>query len=227
MAIVTEEGLSKIISIVGTHATDITYYLARTLNAAGTKCLVVDNSRDKYLFRSIPKAQGETMAQTGEIVYVQGVAYSEVFFAQYDFVLIHHGLSMNEELLKRSDYIYIVTDYLQYSTEKIKELLSDELMEKSYYLVCRDKVTEKTSVKQLVEEMGLTEARIEESYELYYNEQDYLGFFNLLRSGHVQIKGLSGDMKEFLKGFLLTAIEKEKNKEYKKILQQLMTGKIR
>ena len=101
MAIVTEEGLSKIISIVGTHATDITYYLARTLNAAGTKCLVVDNSRDKYLFRSIPKAQGETMAQTGEIVYVQGVAYSEVFFAQYDFVLIHHGLSMNEELLKR------------------------------------------------------------------------------------------------------------------------------
>lgn len=228
MAIRTEDKMIKLISVVGTATTDISYYFARTLNAAGLTCLVVDNSREKRLFHSIPKAEGEFMVQTGNIFYIAQTAYSEGFFSQYDFVLINHGLSINKELLEASDYVYLITDYSQYSTQNLKVCLSNQKGSSNYYLICKDKVVEKISPRHLIEEMNLAESQIMEIYELYLNEQDATGLFNLYRSGQVQMKTLSSEMKELLRSFLYVVIEKKKTKrEHKAIFRELMTGKIR
>lgn len=228
MSIQSENRITNLISVAGVPTCDIAYYMARLLNTAGFRCLVIDNSKRKDLFRCIRKADETiTIAQTGEIYYMENVAYSEEYFAMFDYVVIYHGMMVDNELLEKSDFKYLQTDYLDITTRKIRRILEAQKEPYKFYLVYRDKVFSKIPEKLLKEEMGIKEEQIIESYEISYNEEDYMCYLGLLRNGITQIKTLSPDMKEVLQEFMKTTIPKENEKEYKLIFKNFLSGKIR
>jgi len=227
MAIHTEEGTTQLISVLGLPMCDLVYYMARTINVTGFRCLVLDNSGLRDLFHAIPKASTEeSMTQTGEIYYVKNVSYSKEFFSCFDFVLIYHGYRINKKLLLESDYAYIQTDYREQTTGIIAEKLKQMEVDLEYILVLRDKIFTKISNKMLMEELGLSRHQVKETFEVEYNEQDYMCYLGLLRNGSTQFKHTSSDMKELIKTFLQTVLQKEKDKEVKDIYRQLIAGRL-
>lgn len=227
MAIRTEEGHeTKLISLMGIPDCDIAYYFARTLNAAGAKVLVIDNTRGAELFTAIRKPDNEEMAQTGELYYLKHKAYSEEFFALYDYVIICHGEHVNGELNVESDYRFVVTDYRPQTTEKIRDELAAQEENLKYFVIYRNKVFAKISEKIITEELGLHEKDILESYQLSYSDQDYACYMGLLRNGSTNVKSTSTEMKDLLNAFIQNVLSETEEKERKAVYKKLLTGKI-
>lgn len=228
MAIQNEGHITQLISVAGLPTCDLAYYMARVINAAGFRCLVIDNSKRKDLYGCIPKADEDIkLTQTGDIYYIDNVAYSEEFFSLYDYVIIYHGMLVDNELLEKSDIRYLQTDYLKTTTQKIRNILKTQKENYPFYLIYRDKAFSKIPEKLLLTEMNLGKKQIIESYEVFYNEQDYMHYIGLLRNGVTNIKSLSNEMKQILKDFLKIAVKLENEKEYKTIYKKFINGKIR
>lgn len=227
MAIQSETGSTQMISIIGYPMCDIVYYFARALNAAGKRVLVVDNEKKHELFHSIRKPENEKLAQTGNIFYISNTAYSEEFFAQYDFVLIFHGMRINDELNVLSDFRYVVTDYRQSTTEELKKVLGRQEDTLKYYVIFRNKVFGKISEKLIMSEIGLIDKSIYEKYEITFNEMDYMCYMGLLRNGSVKTKATSPDIKDLVKSFLHVTIPDKLPKEYTQYFKGFVSGKIK
>ena len=158
MAIVLEDGKStQIISVMGLPQCDIAYYLARAFNAIKKTVLVVDNSRYHELFKSIPNPDNEKMVQTGDIYYIENIKYSEEFFAQYDFVIVYHGMDIRDELNAASDYRYLITDYSPITTERLRTELDRQEDTLKYHIIYRNKVSGKIQEKMILQELGIPE----------------------------------------------------------------------
>lgn len=226
MAIKTEEGISYLISVMGLNRCDFVYYLARILNAASKRVLVVDNSARHEMFECIPKVEGAELGQTGDIYYMCQKAYSEAFFSQFDFVIVFHGLHINAELNEKSDYRFLETDYLANTTKDINKQLERQNTNLTYYVIFRDKVFNKITERMILEELGMQEKNINEQFEISYNEQDYMCYLGLLRNGAAQIKSTSTDMRSVLTIILKTIIPDKTPKEYKQIFKKVLAGKI-
>lgn len=227
MAISTENRTTQIISVMGLYTCDIVYYITRILNAADKRVLVVDNSVGHELFECIRKPDNEKMVQTGEIYYIANVAYSENFFAQYDFVIIYHGMHFDREINSQSDYRIIQSDYKPYTTSQIEKQLYEQDENLSYHLLFRDKAFSKVNEKMLIAEIGLPEKDIVDTYELPYLDQDYMCYLGLLRNGVSNLKSLSTDMKTYLKSVMTELLTVEKPNQYNQIFKKAMSGKIK
>ena len=228
MAIKTEEGHETIlISLMGIADCDIAYYFARALNAAGQKVLVVDNTVDAELFSSIRKPDNEDMAQTGEMYWLKHKAYSEEFFALYDYVIICHGMRMDRELNVESDYRFLVTDYRPQTAQALQRELETQEENLKYYVIFRNKVFSKISEKMVLEEIGLPEKDTNETYQLSYAEQDYACYMGLLRNGSANVKAASTEMKDLMSAFYTLVMPQTPVKEQKAYYKKLLAGKIR
>lgn len=228
MSIKTEEGHETIlISLMGVPDCDIAYYFARALNAAGQKVLVVDNTLDAELFSAIRKPDNEDMAQTGEIYWLKHKAYSENFFALYDYVIICHGMSIDSELNIQSDYRFLVTDYKPQTAQALMLELAIQGGNLKYYVIFRNKVFSKISEKMVLDEIGLPEKDTNETYQLSYAEQDYACYMGLLRNGSANVKAASTEMKDLMTTFYALVMPQTPVKDQKTYYKKLMTGKIR
>lgn len=223
----TDEHDTKLISLMGVEDCDIAYYMARALNAVGHRVLVVDNTGSAELFESIRKPDDEEMAQTGELYYIRHKAYSENFFALYDYVLICHGYRINAELNEKSDIRFITTDYRPQITGRICKELQRQDDNLAYYVICRNKVFSKISERIILEELQLLEKDVKETYQLSYSDQDYACYIGLLRNGAASIRSTSAEMKDLLNSFLGIVMEDASDKEKKTAYKKILSGKIR
>lgn len=227
MSISTENRTTQLVSVMGLQTCDIVYYITRILNAAGKRVLVADNSEGHELFQCIRKPDNENMVQTGEIYYITNIAYSEEFFAQYDFVIIYHGMQFDKEMNTQSDYRILQSDYKPYTTSQIREQLCEQDENLNYHLLFRDKAFSKISEKMLLTEIGLPEKDVADTYEIPYLEQDYMCYIGLLRNGSVNLKSLSSDMKAYLKEVMMELLTVVKPSHYNQIFKRALSGKIK
>lgn len=226
--IVTEEGKStQIISVMGLPQCDVVYYLARALNAIKKTVLVVDKSRNHAMFKSIQKPEGELMVQTGNIYYVDNMKLSEKFMSAYDFVIIYHGMDIRDELNAMSDYRYVVTDYSPITTEKLQSEISRQEDTLKYYVIYRNKVSNKIQEKMILQEIGIPEKNVKESYLLSLNETDEMCYQILLRNGSVKPKVTSLEMKDMITAIYGAIYPEISTKEIKNYMKSYLSGKIR
>lgn len=228
MAIVLEDGKStQIISVMGLPQCDITYYLARAFNAIKKTVLVVDNSRYHELFKSIPNPDNEKMVQTGDIYYIENIKYSEEFFAQYDFVIVYHGMDIRDELNAASDYRYLITDYSPITTERLREELSRQEDTLKYHIIYRNKVSGKIQEKMILQELGIPEKNVKESYVMSLNEVDEMCQLLLLRNGSIRTKSCSAEMRDYINAVYATVYPDISTKMQKNYMKAFLSGKIR
>lgn len=228
MAIVLEDGKStQIISVIGLPQCDIAYYLARAFNAIKKTVLVIDNSRYHELFKSIPNPDNEKMVQTGDIYYIENIKYSEEFFAQYDFVIVYHGMDIRDELNAVSDYRYLITDYSPITTERLREELSRQEDTLKYHIIYRNKVSGKIQEKMILQELGIPEKNIKESYVMSLNEVDEMCQLLLLRNGSIRTKSCSAEMRDYINAVYATVYPDISTKMQKNYMKAFLSGKIR
>ena len=228
MAIVLEDGKStQIISVMGLPQCDIAYYLARAFNAIKKTVLVVDNSRYHELFKSIPNPDNEKMVQTGDIYYVENIKYSEEFFAQYDFVIVYHGMDIRDELNAASDYRYLITDYSPITTERLRTELDRQEDTLKYHIIYRNKVSGKIQEKMILQELGIPEKNVKESYVMSLNEVDEMCQLLLLRNGSIRTKSCSAEMRDYINAVYATVYPDISTKMQKNYMKAFLSGKIR
>lgn len=228
MAIVLEDGkTTQIISVIGIPQCDIVYYLARALNSIKKTVLVIDNSRYHELFKSIPNPDYEKMVQTGNIYYIENIKYSEVFFAQYDFVIVYHGMDIRDELNAVSDYRYVQTNYSPIITERLKRELNRQEDTLKYHIIYRNKVSGKIQEKMILHELGIPEKNVKESYVMSLNEVDEMCQLFLLRNGSIRTKSCSAEMKDYINAVYATIFPELSSKMQKNYMKAFLSGKIR
>ena len=228
MAIVLEDGkTTQIISVIGIPQCDIVYYLARALNSIKKTVLVIDNSRYHELFKSIPKPDGEKMVQTGNIYYIENIKYSEDFFAQYDFVIVYHGMDIRDELSAVSDYRYIQTDYSPITTERLEKELSRQEDTLKYHVIFRNKVSGKIQEKMILRELGILEKNVKEAYVMSLNEVDEMCQLFLLRNGSIKTRSCSAEIRDFINAVYITIYPDITSKLQKNYMKAFLSGKIR
>lgn len=228
MAIVLEDGKStQIISVMGLPQCDIAYYLARAFNAIKKTVLVVDNSRYHELFKSIPNPDNEKMVQTGDIYYIENIKYSEEFFAQYDFVIVYHGMDIRDELNAASDYRYLITDYSPITTERLRAELDRQEDTLKYHIIYRNKVSGKIQEKMILQELGIPEKNVKESYVTSLNEVDEMCQLLLLRNGSIRTKSCSAEMRDYINAVYVTVYPDISTKMQKNYMKAFLSGKIR
>lgn len=227
MAIKTDERETILISFIGMERCDIVYYVARILNAADKNVLIVDNTINHGIFNSLRKPEGEEMARVGNISAICNKKFSEFFFNCYDYVLIYHGMNLNEELCEVSDFRYVVSNFSPFMTKKVAGLINKINENLAYYVILREKVYDKISEKLILSELSLKDVQVKEVFHLLYSDTDYICYMNLLRNGSQQPKSTSSDMKNYLKSVLLTVMPEASKKERDKLFKKAMTGKIK
>lgn len=224
MMLQTDENKTKIISIMGLPICDIPYYLTRILNSTGAKVLLIDNSSEHAIFNMLRKPQGDKTAVIGNIVVIYNRRYSETFYNQFDYVVVYHGYEVNEEINQKSDLRFLETDYIQFTTNRIKQVLGN-MHDLPYHIIYRDKISNKITEKIILKELGIDEPAGE--YILTYNESDYMCYLNLLRNGSQQLKGTSADMKDFFKSVMPVLFPEIEKKQIAKQYRKAISTKIR
>lgn len=228
MAIKTDKRETTLISYIGVPQCDIVYYFARILNAADKRVLIVDNTLDHDMFHSLRKPDEKNMVEIGDISVVCNKKYSEYFFNYYDYVLIYHGMNINEELNENSDFRYVISTFNPFIVKKVAAQLKKANDNLGYYVVLRDKVYDKISEKTILSELALKATQVKETYQLPYSETDYICYMNLLWNGSQQPKHASGDMRDCLRSILSSVMPSQMTKkELDKIFKKAMTGKIK
>ena len=184
----------KTITIAGIEKCDFCYYVARTLATRSNLVLVVDNSINKELFRCMEQGMAKDeddnyVAKKGEILYLKDIAFSQDFFAAFEYVLIYQGMNFDKEIMEKTDLIFILPDFKPETLGK-----SSDMPEKAEYLL-RDragKMTEKAAATII----GISANRIIGSVDA--DADDYGCYLALLCNGRQRPGSVTNGYKEMI-----------------------------
>lgn len=212
--------MSKTISICGVERGDAAYYLAVILSKAtpqGNTVLVIDNSYIHDIYAAITDDDlTKKFAVKQNITYMKNVLFNKDYEGFFDYVVIWHGNNINEDILKNSDYIYVMPDYTKASLSTIKNKISD--LSIASIITLRDSVfSNKLSEKRIADYLGIKEEQIK--FTLVYDNKDYENYLAFLYNGRQTFGNLTPIYNEFLVAATSQILEvdtKEANKVFKR-----------
>ena len=194
----------KLIVITGEERCDFSYYAAMLLHTASEKTVVIDNSLDKELFRSVQRAENMQVstgkATVNGVTFLKDIAYSPEFFSAFDYVVIFQGENYDREIAELADTVYLMPDYKPSSIERSKNRITDNTV-----VVLHDKAGKITD-KAVAEMLQIPHEKVLGGIPI--NEQDYNCYLSLLYNGKQGLKGLSNDYLEPLMYLFATATGK-------------------
>ena len=206
----------KLITFMNSERCDFVYYLGRILSQLSVNVVLIDNSEQHELFRTIhgliedDTEEEEALIERGNVSYLKDIAYSPDFFKSFDYIVVQMGNNYNEEYIEYSDLVFCMPDYRPYSIEDVPGL-----PETTMYIM-RDKAG-KVNEKSDAELMGELPEQIVGSIDYDYN--DYSAYLALLYNGRQRLKGLSEAMIEAL-AFVVSKVSEKDEKTVLKALKK-------
>lgn len=209
---------NNILGFIGTTNYDIILYLSRILNRLGKKVLLVDYSFDNDLEVCIPIPRELTPDM--EVITYNGVDYTKIdlnitMINRYDDVLIYFGFCINENISICKQIVY-ATDQQKSHIEKLKSL--PQIEADKINLIIRDAVDSKINLAYITDRLqkNLQSADI---FIFYLDDIDTKNKILVQYNAIIHFKGLSGEIKEYLKRTVKIMYpgisEKELHKAYK------------
>lgn len=209
---------NNILGFVGITNYDIILYLSRILNRLGKKVLLVDYSLDNDLEECIPVPRELTPDK--DVITYNGVDYTKAslditLINRYDDVLIYFGFCINEKISLCTQIVY-VTDQQKFHIEKLKSLPENEAEKIS--LLVRDAVDSKINLAYITDRLH-KDMKSADIFIFYLDDIDTKNKILVQYNSIIQFKGLSGEIKEYLKKTVKIMYpeisEKELHKSYK------------
>lgn len=216
--------MSKTISICGVERGDVAYYMAVILSKAsiqGNTVLVIDNSFTHDIYSAVAESNTDKeFVVKQNITYMKNALINKDYEGFFDYVIIWHGNNINDEILKNSDFIYVMPDYTKASLNVIKTKITD--WDNVSMVVLRDSViSNKLSEKRIAEYLGIKEEDIK--YTLIYDNKDYENYLAFLYNGRQTFGNLTPIYNEFLTAAIAQITELD-TKEASKLFKRARTA---
>lgn len=184
--IIVEEVKVKpyLVSFCGLERCDILYFLARSLelyaiNKEYKNVLIIDNSDTKDLYNGIYKDEVDVI-QRNRITVLKDIKYSEDFFKAFHYILVYHGMDIDNEYLEKSDRIVLTTDYNKLNIEKLSKKYNSE---KNIFIIFRDKAIKSLPEKRILKMLNIKEAQLDAMAILPYDIKDYRNYLTFTLNG--------------------------------------------
>jgi len=207
----------KIVSILGIERGDYSYYLSLLLKALKGAVLVIDNSLTGNLFdcvtRNNQQAIQDRCLEYQNIAFVRGVEYAEETFEKFDYVVNFNGFNHCDEIVAKSDHIFVMPDYHLDTLQKTKEIfdeLQDQIDEPEGYkafIIMRDLINEKITDLSVASYIGVDAERI--VGHIGMDGADFAKQLSFEYNGKQSVKGLSTDFCDALSFVLLQVTGKD------------------
>ncbi|HKL80685.1 MAG TPA: hypothetical protein VJ888_09665 [Mobilitalea sp.] len=205
----------RVIGFLGVDKYDFILYLSRILYAMGKKILLVDYSENYALSCCIPhpEALRKDILEYRGIYYMNGAGsgenYSlindtiEIHNQQYDYILVDYGFDFNSIGLNNCDAIICVTDQQLHNLRQFSlNNREDNIKGILTALIIRDVGDCKTKYRYLIDEMGLDQIAVTQTFITYQDDLDVRYRLNCQYDGVVRLHRLSKYMKAVLKGIV-------------------------
>lgn len=220
----------KLISFAGVERGDVVYYAAKLLAASEKSVLCIDNAKRHDLFNTVKEDMTGNNAKEerkerryindfryrGSIVYTKNAAYSAEAFNKFDYVIVYHGMNIDDEIWRNSNIRFVMTNTDRFDREdlsnalgKVEELPLHALIVDAFY----GKIREKDFVESIVE----NEENIIGSATLSFDPTDLEAKQAWQYNGVQKLKVLSSSMKELLL-YINEAVTGEKPAKAKKLI---------
>lgn len=193
MSIIREEKETKIISFIGMEQCDILYYISDYGIKQGKKVLVVDNSFSNDMYKAFTTIEDGVFVEIGDLMVVKDIQYNENFYSKFDYVFVYHGMNLEKESYEKSDYLYVMTNYMPVQVEKIKEIPLDK--DRVHHMIFRDKVLKKITEDYIVETIGIQAG---DTYVLNVEPKDVELYMLIVYDSFRKLVGCSQEMYDML-----------------------------
>lgn len=188
---------TKIISFYGVKRADLLYYLGKLLATTDRPVLLVDNSERSDLFRIFAR-RDEEEAYYRNVTVIHMAAYREKTTAPFAYVLVYHGMDLDNEWWEHSELHYLLLNFDRFDTEDIGRGLAGLESLGTVRLIFSGRLTSKIKDSYIVRELGLPDKTIEDAMELSPETTADAMYLSLERDGIGKIGKLPKDFKDVL-----------------------------
>lgn len=207
--------MEKVISFCGEERGAFVYYTAVILAKAGRKVLVMDNSGSNDIYKAVSDySEDAAYVVRQNITYVKNMRFQRSENPFYDCILIWHGMSIDEQELAKSDYVFAMPTYSPISLTSVNDMISDKSRITAIYM--RDATdANKVSNEDIAKFFGVEPDIIVCSME--YDQKDYENYISFIYNGRQTFSNLSPNYNAALKYTVAKILEDEEGIDRKVI----------
>lgn len=191
--------MSKVVSLCGVERGDFVYYVAALLSMSGKAVLVIDNSYSNDIYGSVSDFDATSEKDyiiKQNITYIKNVSYNSDVEEIYDYILIWHGMNVQESELMQSEEIYLMPDYTPMTLLALKDKITDR--ENLKAVLMRDSVlSNKITEKSVAEYLEIPDQKI--IGIMVYDAKDYENYLAFLYNGKQKFTSLTPNYNDCIK----------------------------
>ena len=208
---------NKIISISGTRREDIVYYLSKMLATCDKPILCVDNSEQLGVFNSVSPDSDEPDMYVRNVVFVKNAMYSEKFVAPFEYVVVYHGMHVDETWWNAADIHFVVTNYNRMDVHDIREEL-DRVRHNNLALIFTERFSTNIKDPYIIAALGLLPDDIALLMEVPIDTDIENARLILQHNGSMKVAQVPKTMKTFLKEMYEYIVPGTDTKQIKQII---------
>lgn len=211
-----------LISVAGASDGSFAYYIAKALTKMPNMVLLIDNSRTNDVFLSLAKGREDETDNipSQNMLTTRHIAWSPSSFIAADFVVVWHGMDIDETLWNYSDLRLLTTNYNRFDVDKLSNVLGD--LKRDLHLVFIDKVGNKVKEKTIADKLGIGDIDIftSEGHSIIdMDVKNHAAYEAFTYNGMQSLKEFSADYISVIRNSLAFFY---KTKEDKKIINKVI-----
>ncbi len=207
--------MEKVISFCGEERGAFVYYIAVILAKAGYATLVIDNSNANDIYKAVSDYdESADYVVKQSITYVENMRFHKNDDSFYDYVLIWHGMNVDEKELAQSDHVFVMPTYSPISFMSLNNMIKDKSLITAVYM--RD-ATEATKVtnEDIARYFDIPVEKI--VCVMTYDEKDYENYISFIYNGRQTFANLSPNYNAALKYTIACILEETDKKNINKL----------
>lgn len=189
----------RIISFAGVKREDLVYYVAKILATCDMPVLVVDNSYQNALFRSVWVGEGDPDVYVRNMTFIRNAEYNEHLVEYFEYTIVYHGDTINTEWWDASEDRYIIANFERFDMEDMAKDIKKHDMT-GINVVLTERHSEKVKDRAVLTGLGIAPDTVKNAFEIPPEEEIERMRISLQYNGVVRLNKLSQSMKKVVWG---------------------------
>ncbi|MFV0342402.1 MAG: hypothetical protein ACK5JH_05845 [Anaerocolumna sp.] len=204
----------RFIGFIGLDAYDLILYLGKYLDNLGQKVLIIDYTENGRLTYLAPTPI--TLNPNKDYVRYQNMDFfrgkqEEIQCEEYHYILIDFGWNINQESIKRCEYVYIITDLQQQNFDTIYKM---QLHETAVYILLKNYFHDK-NINNMKEYFQENHMKFKKCYLFPTTLKDIENMVMLQYYHQIKIHKISRQLKNLIYTILIEHLDYEEKEVYK------------
>ena len=218
---VTEEKkeVRKIVSVVGEDAEDIVYITGRLLGHGTLPVLIVDNTPDHILFRSVGHDTDRETVYEKNLTIVKDVMYTDGLLSDFNFVIVYHGMYPDKTWWEQSDIMFAVSDFERFAMKDLGSRLYG-LKKDNVGLIIKKRYLDKVHDTLIPKMLGLPKDSLEIAQEIPADERAEAVRLMFEYDGTLKVGSIPNEMKKAVYSMYTLIAEPDKKEKMASVFSE-------